>query len=72
MFLSSGADGRIKLWSVEANKEYESNPHASMINCVPKACYGFKVKNKQYFDTPTSIHWLKSNPNHFVSGYVNS
>jgi hypothetical protein len=70
--LSSSADGMIWLWEISRNEEYEENPHASMINCISKACYAFKIKNQQFFDTPTSVDWIHNEMNHFISGYVNS
>ena len=70
--LSSSADGKILCWEISLNEEYEENPHASMINCISKACYAFKIKNQQFFDTPTSVDWIHNEMNHFISGYVNS
>ena len=56
--LSSSADKTINLWSIEANEAYEENINSSMINCVAKASFGFKIKNQAFFDTPTSIDWI--------------
>ncbi|KAM3142043.1 hypothetical protein pb186bvf_005916 [Paramecium bursaria] len=60
LFLSSGADSKIKLWSVQ---------DILMGNTKEVAIFGQKNQYNHFVDSPTAITWLQTQ-NNFAAGFV--